>query len=379
MAAMTILLASTFWLGTWGAAPVRAVAGQPFQGDTLREVAHLSIGGSLLRIRLTNRFGDSPLVISDASLALQDRGAKPLPGTQRQLLFMGSRSVTIPPHADVLSDPVALTVSPQSNVLVDVYLPGPITGITQHTLAYETNFSARGDHAGEASAEPFTHTYESSYVLDAIEVSGSGARGALVALGNSITDGAGGKVDANDRWTDFLAARLLSLPAAQQLGVLDEGISGNRILLSDRRYGVNALARFGADVLAQSGVSDVMVLLGINDIQQEPHQYDARRIEFGLQQLALQAHARGLRTIGCTITPYEGWLSYDAQGEATRERVNDFIRRSGTFDAVADFDAAVRDPTRPQRLLPAYDSGDHLHPNAAAHKAMADAVNLSEL
>jgi lysophospholipase L1-like esterase len=379
MAAITLLLASTLWLGTWGTAPVRAIAGQSFRGDTLREVVHVSIGGTQLRVRLTNRFGDTPLVIGDASLALQDRRAKPLPGTERKITFMGSESVTIPPHADVFSDPVALTAPPQSNVFVDLYLPGPVSGITQHTLAYETNFSAPGDHAGEASGEPFTHTYTSWYAVDDIDVSGSEARGTVAALGDSITDGAGGRVDANDRWTDFLAARLLSLPAAQQLGVLDEGISGNRILLSDPRYGIDALARFDADVLSQSGVSDVMVLLGINDIQQQPHQYDARRIEAGLQQVALQAHAHGLRVIGCTITPYEGWLSYDARGEATRETVNDFIRHSGTFDAVADFDAAVRDPKHPQRLLAAYDSGDHLHPNAAAHKAMADAIDLSDL
>jgi lysophospholipase L1-like esterase len=376
---ISVLLASALWAGTWGTAPVRAIAAQSVQGDTLRQVAHVSIGASRLRVRLTNRFGDAPLVVGDAAIAVEAGGAQPAPGTQRRLTFMGSRSVIIPPHADVFSDPVTITVRPQSNVLVDLYLPGPVADVTEHTLAYQTNYYAAGDHAGESSAQPFSHTYESWYVLEGLDASGPAARGSLVALGDSITDGAGGKTNANDRWTDFLAARLLSLPPSEQLGVLDEGISGNRILLSEPRFGIDALARVDADVLSQSGVSDVMLLLGINDIQQTPHQYDAQRIEEGLQQIVLHARARGIRVIGCTITPYEGWFSYDANGEAAREAVNAFIRDSGIFDAVVDFDAVVRDPKDPHRLAPAYDSGDHLHPNAAAHRAMAGAVNLGDL
>lgn len=369
-----VVLASALWVGTWAAAPVRAHPSLSFQGDTLREVAHVSIGGSQVRVRFTNRFGDVPLVIDDAAIALQAHDAQPVAGTQRRLAFMGLRTVTIPPHADVYSDPVTLTVPPQSNVLVDLYVPLP-GAATEHTLAYQTNYFASGDHAGESSAQTFTHTYESWYDLAGIDVSNTASHGAVVALGDSITDGAGGKTNANDRWTDFLAARLLALPN-RQFGVLNEGISGNRILLSDPRFGLDALARFDADVLSQSDAADVMVLLGINDIQQTPHEYDAPRIEQGLQQLVLRAHAHGLRVIGCTITPYEGWLFYDSRGEATRLAVNDFIRKSGIFDAVVDFDGAVRDPHDPHRLFPSYDSGDHLHPNAAGHRVMAGAVNL---
>lgn len=374
-----ILLASAVWIGTWATAPVRADDSQSFQGDTLREVVHVSIGGSRVRVRFTNRFGDTPVVIADAAVSIEGSGAAAVAGTERRLTFMGEHSITIPPRADVYSDAVSLQVPARSNLLVDVFLPGPTGPATQHLLAYQTNYYAIGDRAGDGAAKAFSYTYESWYFLAGVDVSGTPARGAIVALGDSITDGAGGKKNANDRWPDFLAARMLELPPHEQLGVLNEGISGNRILLSHPYFGANALARLDADVLSQSTASDVMVFLGINDIQQDPHQYDAARIEQGLQQIVLQAHARGLRVIGCTITPYGGWLTYDAPGEAARLEVNEFIRRSGTFDAVVDFDAAVRDPQDPHRLLPSYDSGDHLHPNAAGHRAMADAVNLDAL
>ena len=358
---------------------MQAVDGRSFAGKTLRQVVHLSIGGDNVRIRLTNRFGDAPITIADAAVAIKAEGAGPKPGSVRRLTFMSSGSVTIPPHADVISDPASLAVSARSDVLVDLYIPAPVAQATEHTLAYQTNYEAAGDLAGSSSAQRFAATYTSWYFLDGVDVSDTAARGAVVALGDSITDGAGGKLNANDRWTDFLFDRIGALPENAQLGVLDEGISGNRILLSESRFGVDALARMDADVLSQSGAVDVIVLLGINDIQQKPHQYDAQRIEQGLEQIAVQAHSRGLRVIGCTITPYAGWLTYDETGEATRLAVNDFIRRSTIFDGLADFDEALRDPQNPHRLATAYDSGDHLHPNSAGHRAMAQALNLSQL
>lgn len=378
--ALTLATAApVLWIGTWGAAPVRANAQVSFADVTLREVVHVSIGGANIRIRLTNRFGERPLRIGGAAIALERVGALPVSNTERTVTFSAADSITIPPHADVLSDPVSLDVLPESNVLVDLYLPQPTGPATEHTLAYQTNYSAAGNRVGSASAEPFARSRASWYFLDGVDVTGTVARGAVVALGDSITDGAGGTIDANDRWPDFLAARLLALPARQRLAVVNEGISGNRILLDSAVYGVNALARFDSDVLSQSGVRDVIVLLGINDIQQIPHQYQAARIEQGLRQLVLLAHDHGMRVIGCTITPYAGWVAYDADGEAARAAVNRFIRHSGVFDAVVDFDAIVRDPNDPHRLLPAYDSGDHLHPNSAGHRAMADAVDVRNL
>lgn len=367
------------WIGTWATAPAYADSAKSFQGDTLREVVHVSIGGSQVRVRFTNRFGDVPLTIGAAAIAVKGSGASPLGGTEHDVTFAGARSVTIPPNADVYSDPVTVAVAPQSDLLVDLYLPGPPAPATVQPLAYQTNYYAVGNRAGENSAEGFAYTYTSWYFLAGVDVAGAPAPGAVVAFGDSITLGAGGTTDANDRWPDFLAARLLSRPAREHLGVLNAGLSGNRILLSYPTYGIDALARLDSDVLSQSGVVTAIVLLGINDIQEKPHQYDPARIEQGLAQIVTQAHVRGLRVMGCTLTPYQGWFAYEAAGEATRLAVNEFIRRSGTFDGIADFDAALRDPQDVHRLLPAYDSGDHLHPNANAHRVMAATVNLLSL
>jgi lysophospholipase L1-like esterase len=369
------------WIGTWASAPAWADPGASFQHRTLREVVHVSIGGTRVRVRFTNRFGETPLVIAHATVALEQHGsAAAIAGTMRALTFFGADSVTIPPHADVYSDAAALTVATRSDLLVSFYLPGPTGPATVHPSAYQTNYAAAGDRANASSASAFKDTFDSWYFLDGLDVLGSNAGGAVVAFGDSITDGAGGKADgANDRWPDFLASRLLALSQARRLGVLNAGIGGNRILLSYKYFGIDALARLDTDVLSQSGAVDAIVLLGINDIQQTPHQYDAARIELGLAQIVAQLHARSMRVIGCTIMPYEGWRYYDARGEATRQAVNRFIRRSGVFDGVADFDAAVRDKNDPHRLAPKFDSGDHLHPNATGHRVIAGTIDLTEL
>jgi lysophospholipase L1-like esterase len=373
------VLLLTAWIGTWATAPAYADQAQSFQGDTLREVVHVSIGGSRVRLRFTNRFGDAPVVIGDAAIAIERTGASPAPGTEHTVTFMGARSVTLPAHADVYSDPVPLSIPPQSNLIVDLYLPGSTGPATSQPLAYQTNYYAIGNRAGQDSARGFAYTFPSWYFLAGVDVAGANARGAVVAFGDSITLGAGGKMNANDRWPDFLAGRIVSQPPNQRLGVLNAGISGNRILLSHPAFGPDALARIDSDVLSQSGAVSAIVLLGINDIQQRPHQYDPARIELGLQQIVVQAHARGLRVMGCTIPPYEGWPTYDAAGEATRLAVNEFIRHGRTFDSVVDFDAVLRDPQDVHRLLRAYDSGDHLHPNADGHRVMATRVDLSRL
>lgn len=377
MPALFLLLA---WIGTWAAAPAWSDASSSFEDDTLREVVHVSIGGDAARVRFTNRFGEAPLVIAHATIALAQHGsAVPIAGTLHELTFQGGRSATLPPRADIVSDAVALHVPPQSDLLISLYVPGPTGPSTYHPSAYQTNYYAQGDRASETTAGGFSQTYVSWYFLGGVDVLDSSARGAVVALGDSITDGQGSTKNSNDRWPDILARRLSSEPQSEQLGVLNAGIGGNRILQGGGPFGINALARLDADVLSQSGVTGVIVLLGINDIQQNPHQYDATRIELGLQQIALQAHTRGLRVIVCTIVPYEGWGSYEPQGEQTRLAVNKFIRHSRAFDAFADFDAAIADPTNPHRMQARYDSGDHLHPSAAGYRAMAGSIDLSRL
>ncbi len=348
---------------------------------TLREIVHVGIGGNAIRVRLTNRFGDRALHISAASIAVATSSSEPsaLHATLRRISFSGSASVTLPSHSDVISDTVALRTSPQDNLLVSLYVPGPTSPPTYHHLAYQDGFAAAGDRVNQESGNGFSQRYRNWYLLDAIDVSGTPARGAIVALGDSITNGQGSTVNGNDRWSDALAQRISSLPSAERLSVLNEAIDGGRILLGSERFGPSALDRFDRDVLSQSGAKAVIVFLGINDIQQSPHQYDARAIEFGLEQIARRAHEHGLRVTACTITPYEGWRTYENAGERTRLAVNDFIRTSPAFDGIADFDAVIRDPDDVHRIRASYDSGDHLHPNASAYKAMAAAINLAPL
>ncbi|MGZ3498342.1 MAG: SGNH/GDSL hydrolase family protein [Vulcanimicrobiaceae bacterium] len=377
---LAAVLIAASWIGTWATAPSSSDTGLSFTNVTLREIVHVSIGGSAVRVRLTNRFGNAPLVIGDASLAVaQGNSAAAVPGTLRSLAFSGLRSVTIPPRADVLSDPIALRIAPQSDMLISLFVPGPTGPATYHHLSYQDAYSVPGDRADQPAGDGFAPAGRNAYFVDAVDVLGTPARGAVVTLGDSITNGQGSTINGNDRWSDDLARRLLALPPAKRLGVLNAGIDGDRILLSADRFGPSALARLDDDVFAQSGVTDLIVLLGINDIQQTPHEHDPARIEFGLQQIVQRAHTHGIRVIGCTITPYEGWLTYDQRGERTRLAINQFIRTSGLFDGVADFDAAVSDPNDPRRIQPKYDSGDHLHPNAAAYQVMAGAIDLSQL
>ena len=372
------------WVATWGTSPeptplLPAATGNPsFTNQTLRLIVHTSIGGSEVRVRLSNSFGTDSLVVGAAHIALRSKGAEILEGSDRALTFGGAASVTIPPGALAVSDSAKLDVPQLSDLAVTIYLPGPTGQATWHLAAHDTNYvSPAGDFTGSADM-PVDHTATSWFYLTNVEVVAPRRTFALVTLGDSITDGTNSTLDANRRWPNLLAARLLA--NHNKLAVVDQGIGGNRILHDIT--GENALARLDRDVLSQAGVGYVTVLLGINDIgysvRNQPTQpVTAGEIIAGHLQVITRAHARGLIIFGCTLTPFEGAPYFTQEGETKRETVNDFIRTSGAYDGVIDFDAAVRDPDHPTRFLPVNDSGDHLHPNDAGYQAMANAVNLS--
>ncbi|QNS05981.1 SGNH/GDSL hydrolase family protein [Streptomyces xanthii] len=375
------------WAGSWSAAPAGAEPGTEtngFFGRSIRNVIHTSIGGSSARITLSNLYGQQPLSITHASLALASAPNSPtaLAGTVRRLTFSGNTSVVIPAGRQVLSDAVRLRVPSDADVLVTTYSPTPSGPVTYHPQARQMSYVANGDLTEEESGARYTEQSPYWRYLSALDVLSNEAEGTVVVLGDSLTDGITSTVGANRRWTDVLAERLRTEAGAPRYGVLNQGISGNR-LLSDG-YGRPAgnpsgLARYERDVLGRAGVRAVVVDLGINDILRNPHQTDASRIADGLRELVRQAHARGLRVVGATLMPFQGHRGYEPRLEAVREEVNAEIRSGKVFDSYVDFDRALRDPYNPRRLLPEYDSGDHLHPSDAGYRKMAESFDPSTL
>jgi lysophospholipase L1-like esterase len=373
------------WTSTWGASPQVPAAPLAVEGQTLRQVAHVSLGGAGLRVRLSNAFGATALDVTAARVAVSAGGSAIVPNTDRPLTFGGVASTSIPPGALVVSDPVDLAVEPLANLAVSLYFAGAVSATTEHSLAVQTTWrSPPGDFTSATAMPAGSTTTISWYFLNGIEVLPRVSHpAAVVTLGDSITDGFNSTLDANRRWPNFLAARLQARHESDRIAVVDEGISGNRVLHDF--IGPNALARFDRDVVAQSGVRWVVVLEGINDIGianafgRPQENVTAAQIIAGHQQIIARAHAKGLKIYGATLTAFEGTIFpryFSAEGEVKRQAVNDWIRTSGAYDAVIDFDLATRDPTHPARLLPAYDSGDHLHPNDLGYEAMARAVDL---
>jgi lysophospholipase L1-like esterase len=388
------------WTGTWSTAvtgPATApVPATVFEDQTLRQIVHTSIAGGSLRVRLSNEYGTEGLVIGEARVARRSTGAQIIAGTDRRLTFGGQASVTVPPGAPALSDPVALPVPALSDLVVSVYLPHRTPAATVHGSAFQTNYVAAGNRTRSPDL-PGATTTTSWYFLSGVSVAAPARTAAVVAFGDSITDGAVTTVDADHRWPDLLARRLQDRPGLRHLGVLNKGIGGNRLLHDGNTlpvdpfagigplFGDSALSRFDRDVLAQPGARYVIVLLGINDIGQPSSIAPASEavtvdeLIFGYRQLIARAHERGLRIFGATMTPFQGTVIpgyYTAANEAKRLAVNRWIRTGGEYDGVVDFDRAVRDPAQALRMLPAYDSGDHLHPNDAGMQAMADAIPL---
>jgi lysophospholipase L1-like esterase len=347
--------------------------------QTIRQIVHTTIGGERARVVFSNAFGTGPLTIGAAHVALRDAGARTVVQSDRTLTFSGAQSTTVPPGAVELSDPVNLTIPTMTDLAIDLYLPGDVTAsvgtVTTHTGALQTNYvSPTGNHAGVADM-PVTTTTASWFFLSRVEVTAPEQVAVVVAFGDSITDGTRSTIDTNNRWPDQFARRALT--SNMKLAVLNEGIAGNRVL-SDGA-GVSALARFDRDALVQTGVTHIIVLESINDIglARENPSPSVDDLIAGHKQLIERAHARGIRIYGATLTPFEGAAYATTPGEAKRQALNQWIRTSKAYDGVVDFDAAVRDPSNPAKILPQFNPGDNLHMNDAGYQAMANAVDLA--
>lgn len=380
------------WVGTWASSqqipePANALPPDQLRDATLRQIVHLSVGGSELRVHLSNAFGTAPLHIDSVHIA------RPLSSssdgidmtTDRALTFAGNSDVIIPAGAEYVSDAADYPVSALSNLAISIYLQQPPAQQTGHPGSRATSYVVHGNLVSAATL-PNATKVDHWYQIAGVDVTAPADAVSIVALGDSITDGHATTTNGNDRWTDVLAERLQSSAATKGIGVLNQGIGGNHLLIDG--LGPNALARFNRDVVAQTGVRYVIVFEGVNDlggltrlgeVPASEHGALVAHILAAYQQMILRAHAHGLEIIGGTITPYAGSDYYHptARDEQDRNNVNAWIRTPGHFDAVIDFDKVVRDPNHPDRLLPGYDSGDHLHPSPAGYRAMANAIPLA--
>jgi lysophospholipase L1-like esterase len=368
-----------------------------FSDQTVRNIVYAAIGGSAVRVRISNTYGQQPLVIGSASIGVDLVGAQLVPGTRHALTFAGHHSVAIPAGAEVYSDPIRIRFSGKQDLAVSLFLPDATGPATYHQEGQQDNFvSTPGDFAQDSSASAYTTTTTSWFFVDGVDVipSDRSVAGSVVAFGDSITDGATVGVNTNDRWPNILGDRL-SAVHGRTLSEVDEGIGGNRVLNGSPCFGQSALARFTRDVLDQSGVRDVIILEGVNDLgfsQVNPATYgalgpcfapntdvSAHQIISGYKQLIAAAHSHGLKIFGATITPFKDSFYWDAAAEHKRDVINNWIRTSGAFDGVIDFARVVADPYDPDIMNPIYDSGDHLHPNDAGYVAMGKAISLAEL
>ncbi|WP_340561264.1 SGNH/GDSL hydrolase family protein [Streptomyces sp. GSL17-111] len=375
------------WVGTWATAPAAAEPRNPYghPDRSVRNVVHTTVGGTAARVHLSNLFGTAPLTVTHATVAVAAAPSTPTAkaGTMRRLTFGTETSVTLPPGGRVVSDPVRLRVPQATDLLVTVHTPGVSGPATYHPFARQTSYLAHGDRAGAVEGTAYTEPTPYWRYVTGVDVWTTETTGAIVALGDSITDGIASSTGANRRWTDFLAERLRTEPGAPAHSVLNAGISGNRALADapagSPANGESGFHRLERDVLSRTGVRTVVLQLGLNDLMRSPRRMDAETLVSGLEQLAARAQQRGLRVIGTTLTPFGGHDEHSPRLEAVRLAVNERIRTSTVFDAVADFDAAVRDPQAPQRLRAAYDSGDHLHPSDNGNRALAAAIDLADL
>jgi len=392
MAATHSKPAQTVWTGSWATSqqipePANALPPEDLHDATLRQIVHLSLGGSTLRVHLSNAFGTEPLRFTSVHIGqpLSPSAAQIDPATDRALTFSGHPDVIVPAGAEYISDPIDYTVAPLSSLAITFHLDQPPAQQTGHPGSRATSYLVHGDQVSAANL-PNAKKIDHWYQLAEVDVVTPPGAAAIVTLGDSITDGHAATTNGNDRWPDVLAERLQALAKTRTLGVLNQGIGGNHLLTDG--LGPNALARFDRDVLAPSGAKYVILLEGVNDlggltriaeVSQQEHDTLVHRILDAYRQIVLRAHDREIKVIGATILPYTGSDYYHPGplSEADRQTINQWIRTPGNFDAVIDFDKVTRDPAHPDRLLPAYDSGDHLHPSPAGYRAMGEAIPLS--
>jgi lysophospholipase L1-like esterase len=372
------------WVGTWTAAPAPAEAGV-ISNQTLRMNPRVSIGGDRVRVRISNAYGTRPLLVGAAWLGLRDKGPAVMPDSHKKLTFGGAESATVAAGSFLVSDPVAFDLPPLADIAASVYLPGDLplsSGITGR-YARQTNYISPPGNFASSAVMPVGSITGDWFFVSGVDVLASPETGAVVALGDSLTDANISTMDAFCRWPDQLARRLHARRGGRPVGVMNQGLGGNRILNDIR--GDSGLRRFDRDVIAQPGVTHVIVMLGTNDLRNRwakpEEEVTADQMIAGLKQLAVRAQTAGIRIFGATLTPFENETflpgAWNPEREKTRQAVNEWVREGGAFDAVVDFDRALRDPEHPTSMLPIYDCGDHLHPSDLGYNKMGDAIDLS--
>ncbi|MFF4821561.1 SGNH/GDSL hydrolase family protein [Streptomyces sp. NPDC001312] len=376
------------WVATWATSPAAAEPGTAFNGmagRSVRNVVHTSVAGTSARITLSNLYGQAPLNVTHASIAVAagDATAAAATRTMRRLTFAGAPSVVVPAGGQVMSDSVRIAVPRGGDVLVTTYSPTPSGPVTYHPYARQISYVAQGDRTEDVTGAPYTERTTVWRYLTALDVLSEEAEGTVVVIGDSITDGVTSTVGADRRWTDVLSGRLWTAVEEDRdvprYSVVNEGISGNQVLadrLGRPADNPSGLSRFERDVLERTGAKVVVIELGVNDILRNPRLADPQQIAGGLRTLVTRAHARGLKVVGTTLMPFEGHRGYTPARDAVRQQVNAEIRSGRVFDAVVDFDKALRDPYAPRRLRGEYDSGDHLHPSDLGYREMAEVFEL---
>jgi lysophospholipase L1-like esterase len=380
------------WVGSWAASqqapePENSLAPDDLRDATLRQLVHLSVGGRVIRIHVSNVFGTEPLHLQSVHLGqpINNSSAAIDPATDKAVTFHGTGELIVPAGTELISDSVVYSIAPLSNLAISIHFEDPPTRQTGHPGSHATSYLVHGNFVS-ASDLPHAKKFDHWYQLAGIDVMAPSNAASIVVLGDSITDGHGATTNGNDRWTDVLARRLQHAPGLRNVGVLNQGIGGNHLLTDG--LGPNALARFDRDVLAQTGVQYLIVLEGVNDlggltraneVSAAEHAALVQRICSAYEQIIARAHTHGITAIGATILPYMGSDYYHPgpANESDRQAVNQWIRTPGHFDAVIDFDQVMRDPAHPDHLRPDFDCGDHLHPSPAGYAAMAEAVPLS--